>query len=114
VSEIVSFPRANAVNSGGSIVKTPLWTDRPENIRQWSVSDENSLAPEDVAKEMIELVARGDYAGGTCLEMRVQGSRILGTWNIEAPAGYGVKVSDEVKERLYAPAMEAMRKDRDL
>lgn len=54
-------------SDGSSLVRTPLWTDYPEKMKQFGYTTENSLSADDVAKSMLELVSDGKYGGGTCL-----------------------------------------------
>jgi hypothetical protein len=49
------------------IVMTPLWTDRPKIMSDYSVKDETALTPEQIADSMIELIQEGKYSGGTVL-----------------------------------------------
>jgi hypothetical protein len=94
------------------LVKTPLWTDRPEMVNQFGVTENNSLSPEDVAKYMVELITDGKYPGGACLETSIRGARVLGTWNVEAPASHGTAVTKEILEKNYKPILEIMEKER--
>ncbi|KAH8668177.1 hypothetical protein BGZ60DRAFT_505571 [Tricladium varicosporioides] len=94
------------------LVRTPLWTDYPEKMKQFGYTLENTIGPEDVASHMVNLVTNGKYPGGTCLETSVGGARELGTWNIPAPASIGTKVPDAVIEMNYKPMLEMMRKER--
>ena len=73
---------------------------------------ENSISADDVANSMVELVTDGKYGGGTCLETSVNGTRTLGTWNVEPPASHGTQVPKEAIERNYAPILEALRRER--
>ena len=75
---------------------------------------ENTISPEDVATHMIDLVTDGKYGGGTCLETSVSGSRVLGTWNIQAPASQGTRVPEAVIEANYAPILAIMKKERSV
>jgi hypothetical protein len=95
-----------------SLVRTPLWTDFPEKMKQFGYTIENSISADDVANAMVELVTDGKYEGGTCLETSVGGTRTLGTWNIEPPASNGTQVPQEAIERNYAPILAALKKER--
>ncbi|OAG43661.1 hypothetical protein AYO21_02247 [Fonsecaea monophora] len=48
-------------------VWTPLWTDRPEKMEQYSVASDLSQTPEEVAQLMLDLVQDAKYTGGTVL-----------------------------------------------
>lgn len=69
-------------------VDTPLWTaDRRERV---AFQDIESLTPDDVAKEMINLVQEGKYGGGTALEIMPNNgpkTRVIPEWNISKPEG---------------------------
>ncbi|KAH6680388.1 hypothetical protein B0J14DRAFT_578524 [Halenospora varia] len=95
-----------------ALVRTPLWTDYPEKMKQFGYTLENTIGPEDVARHMVDLVTNGKYPGGTCLETSIGGARELGTWNIPAPAFVGTKVPDAVIEMNYKPMLEMMKKER--
>ena len=105
-----------SINTGflirNSIVRTPLWTDYPEKMKQFGYTVENSITADDVANAMVELVTDGKYEGGTCLETTTQGSRVLGTWNIPPPASHGTQVPQEAIERNYAPILAVLKKER--
>jgi hypothetical protein len=94
------------------LVKTPLWTGRPEIMKQFGFTEENCIMPEAVAEAMIDLVSDEKYVGGTCLEIAVGGTRTLGTWNIEPPSGYGTQVPKEVIEANYAPILAKLQQER--
>jgi len=94
------------------MVQTPLWTDRPEKMKQFGYDPATAVTPEKVADTMIELVTNGQYAGGTCLEVSVSGSRSLGIWNIEPPKSSGTRVPQEVIDENYAPMISLMNKER--
>jgi hypothetical protein len=94
------------------IVKTPLWTDHPEKMAQFGYDEKNASSAEQVAQDMIMLVTEGKYGSGTSLESTVGGSRVLGTWNIEPPAGTGTGVPKEIMERNYRPILEKLRLER--
>jgi len=93
-------------------VRTPLWTDYPEKMKQFGYTIENSLTPDEVAKYMAELVTDGKYEGGACLEISTQGSRLLGTWNIPPPSSPGTAVPQEVIEKNRAPITAILKKER--
>ena len=69
-------------------VDTPLWSpDRRERVAFHNIE---SLSPDDVAKEMINLVQDGKYGGGTVLEIMPNNgpkTRVVPEWNIAKPEG---------------------------
>jgi NAD(P)-dependent dehydrogenase (short-subunit alcohol dehydrogenase family) len=105
-----SFTPSSPANARNSLVRTPLWTDYPEKMKQFGYTIENSITPDQVARDMVSLVTEGKYGGGTCLENSVNGTRVLGAWNIEAPDGTGTTVLKEVLDRNYPPMIEIMRR----
>jgi len=68
-------------------------------MEQFGYSTQNSITPYQVAESMLSLVTEGKYPGGTCLERNVRGTRVLGTWNIEAPIVAGTDVPKGALER---------------
>lgn len=92
-------------------VTTPLWSDHPEKMKQFGTTAENSITPEAVAVGMKNLVEEGRYPGGSCMEISSAGTRLLGTWNIAAPAALGTSVSAAILERNYRPIMATMAKE---
>jgi hypothetical protein len=70
-------------------VKTPLWTDRPDKMSQFSIQDDEALSPDDVAKGMLDLVQKGEYGGGTVLEISMAGTRVIPEWNCDPPSMKG-------------------------
>jgi len=96
------------------VVRTPLWTDRPEKVEQFGVSDANSISPEDVAKVMIEVISSGKYEGGASVETSISGTRTLGVWNIDPPPSPGTVVAKEVIDANYAPILSLLKKERHL
>lgn len=81
-------------------------------MKQFGYTNENSITPDDVAKAMVELVTDGKYAGGTCLEATIDGSRVLGVWNIDPPRYKGVQVPEEAIERNRAPITALLQRER--
>jgi hypothetical protein len=81
-------------------------------MAQFGYDENNAATPEQVARDMIMLVTEGKYGSGTCLQMSKGESRVLGTWNIEAPAGAGTKVPKEAMERNYRPILEKLKSER--
>ena len=94
------------------MVRTALWTDHPEKMKQFGYTLENSISADDFANAMIELVSDGKFGGGMCLETSVSGRRTFGTWSIESPASHGTQVPREAIERNYAPILATLKKER--
>jgi len=96
------------------MVRTPLWTDRPEKMAEFGYSVDASISAEDVANGMIKLVTDGQYPGGTSLETSNSGERTLGIWNVEAPAAIGTSVPRDFVEKNQAPIKAILNKERSL
>ncbi|KAK3710342.1 hypothetical protein LTR37_010408 [Vermiconidia calcicola] len=97
-------------------VDTPLWTsDRRERV---AFGDIQSLAPDDVAKAMVDLVQEGKYVGGTVLEiMQNDGpkTRVVPEWNIDPPqGGTTTKIDPNSNEvpKTFREMKEIMDKER--
>ncbi|EHK99954.1 putative Uncharacterized oxidoreductase [Glarea lozoyensis 74030] len=94
------------------MVATPLWLSRPDKMTQFGYDPAHTITPERVAADMYELVTDGQYGGGTCLENSAAGTRVLGTWNIEAPKSAGTKVPQSVKDVNYRSMIEIMGREK--
>ncbi|KAK2629235.1 hypothetical protein QTJ16_000055 [Diplocarpon rosae] len=96
------------------MVKTPLWTDRPDKMAQYSLEDSKSgyILPEEVAQDMVELIEDGKYESGICLETTAAGKRVLGTWDIAKPEEHMTDDFAQTIERTYGHALATMKKER--
>ncbi|RVX71585.1 hypothetical protein B0A52_03769 [Exophiala mesophila] len=94
------------------MVQTPLWTDHPEKMKQYGYDPETAVTAEAVAEAMIDLVKNGSYQGGACLEVSINGTRTLGTFNIAPPKGGGTIVPQEVRDQNYAPLIAILDSER--
>ena len=75
--------------------------------------DENlAVTPDFVAERMMDLVVKGEYGGGSSLEVSASGVRTLGTWSIPPPAGMGTRVPNEATEMSYRPLKAIIEKDK--
>lgn len=96
----------------GRLVNTPLWTARPELMKQWGYDEKRTIQPEAVAQRMIELITDGQYMGGSCMEITVAGIRVLGEWNI-APSIYSSSQRPpDVLANMHAPVRALMEKEK--
>ncbi|GAB7355208.1 hypothetical protein MBLNU459_g5762t1 [Dothideomycetes sp. NU459] len=80
--------RVNAVAPG--LIKTPLWTDHPEKMTLIDESQDQWVAPEEVAQAMLDLVEDGDLPGGTILEIGKNSRRVVPQFNNPGPKGSGL------------------------
>ena len=95
------------------MVMTPLWTDRPDKVSQFGVTDSNAQTPEHVAQLMLSLVTDEKYPGGTMLETTVAGERVLGIWNIEKPSSTErFAVTGEGLEINFEPIRRILKEER--
>jgi len=97
-------------------VDSPLWTaERRERVNFGKLE---TLAPDDVAKAMIDLVQDGKYGGGTCLEIMPNNgpkTRVIPEWNIDPPKGGSTTQIDPNSTDIpqaFMEMKEAMGKDR--
>jgi len=90
------------------VVKTPLWLDNPDKLKWVDESKDDWVTPEEVAEQMLELVVREDYVGGTVLEVGKGQARAVEILHDPGPSGSGMTVSNrgdargEVWDRLAA------------
>ena len=95
------------------LVHTPLWTDRPDIMQAFGYNEKAAVSPEFVAEKMLELIVKGEYKGGSCLEVSASTVRTLGTWDIPAPKAFGTAVPVEALESTLAPLRKKIDKDRE-
>jgi hypothetical protein len=93
-------------------VRTPLWTDYPEKMKQFGYTMENTITADTVAVSMIDLVQGAEYVGGSCMEVSSSGRRLLGTWNIPEPPAEGTSIPKEVIELNYRPVQATLQAER--
>ncbi|KAF9884218.1 hypothetical protein FE257_002209 [Aspergillus nanangensis] len=95
-----------------SFVNTPLWTDAPDRVNQYTLESAKMLAPEAVADGMVSIIENGQYGGGTLLEMNATGQRVLPEWNMSPPdIGYHWE-SEDMEQRYLAPIQNIMSRER--
>jgi hypothetical protein len=93
-------------------VRTPLWTDHPEKMKQYGYTMENTITADTVAASMLDLVQGAKYEGGSCMEVSSSGTRLLGTWNIPEPPAEGTSIPKEVIELNYKPVQAILKAER--
>lgn len=69
------------------LVNTPLFTDDKKD--QYSFHENKALTPDNVAKNMIDLIQKKEYGCGTVLELSMAGTRVVPEWNIAPPSAEG-------------------------
>jgi hypothetical protein len=97
------------------LVRTPLWTDYPEKMKQFGYTMENTIPPEAVASAMIDLITNGKYEGGTCLLLLVQRMQFSSFHSVlpKAMLTYELcSVPQAVIDANYAPILAMMKKER--
>lgn len=91
-----------------SIVKTHLWTDSDEKMARFGISDDISIPTETVADVMLDLIQQGKYPGGTVLELRRAGARVIKEWENETPEELKAELPKEFIEHNIAPLRAIM------
>ncbi|KAI9740331.1 MAG: hypothetical protein M1834_004910 [Cirrosporium novae-zelandiae] len=100
------------------IVRTPLWTSRPEVMERYGYDDSIAISSEEVAEGIAHVIEDGKYGGGTVFEMSKLGTRVIPLWNISPPGGdaenmvEGSKVPQEALDRVYQPIQAILSKER--
>ncbi|PBP15349.1 putative Uncharacterized oxidoreductase [Diplocarpon rosae] len=114
--EAVKFVKCDVTKRADleNLIATPLWTDRPDKMAQYSLEDSKSgyILPEEVAQDMVELIEDGKYESGICLETTAAGKRVLGTWDIAKPEEHMTDDFAQTIERTYGHALATMKKER--
>lgn len=80
-------------------------------MAQWSLGDTPSLAPEDIAESMLDLIQDGKYGGGTALKHDTDVKAVVQFEGAILPAEGGDQMA-AFKERLNKPIMEKMKGER--
>ncbi|KAI0476557.1 short chain dehydrogenase [Xylariaceae sp. FL0804] len=83
--------RVSAVAPG--VVKTPLWTEDPTKAALTDGNEGEFVEVTDVAKAMLQLCENPEYGDGTVLEVLVDSTRVVPTYNAPPPSGRGVALS---------------------
>ncbi|KAK8929503.1 hypothetical protein H634G_03896 [Metarhizium anisopliae BRIP 53293] len=86
--------RVTAVAPG--LVKTPIWTEHPEKLVNLDPEKDGWIAPEQVARVMVESMEKETIAGGTVLEIGRNKTRRIQVYNDAGPdfsAGGGIAAS---------------------
>lgn len=73
-----------------------------EQAKQHGMRPEDMIAPEAVAEAMLALVQDDKHKGGDRLEVTRDGTRLLGTWNIDPPSDTGTTEPIPERYALYA------------
>lgn len=98
------------------IVKTPLWTDNPDKMAQFSVTDDPAAAVsvQDVAQTMLDVIQDGKYPGGTVFKIDTDAREVVKFSEKILPPPEGKKAEDmlEVRERIVEPVRELLRGER--
>ncbi|ORY17262.1 hypothetical protein BCR34DRAFT_51119 [Clohesyomyces aquaticus] len=96
------------------LVNTPLFT--PDKVSQFSFQEQAALSPDDVAKNMLELLQEKKYKCGTVLEISLAGTRVVPEWNIAPPAGVGtgqeLNAEDVAVKAMLKPVLEKLASEK--
>lgn len=90
------------------MVKTPLWTANPENMKMVGEQDV-MLSPRELAEAMLELTESAEYPGGSVLEVLKGKTRLVGI-SSEPPSGDGSTMSN--MGLIYEDSMEILERER--
>jgi hypothetical protein len=75
--------RVNAVAPG--VVRTPLWTEHPEKLRNVDETQDAWVTPLECAEAMLQCVENDDYVGGTIIEVGKGNTRRVQVFNDPGP-----------------------------
>jgi len=81
------------------VVKSPLWSNRPDLMRQYAYSEETAITPETVATAMHDVVESKAYPGGSILQVTQEGMSIV---PLSPPYTMGTLEIGPVREILKA------------
>jgi 3-hydroxybutyrate dehydrogenase len=90
------------------MVKTPLWTANPENMKMVGEQDV-MLSPRELAEAMLELTESAEYPGGSVLEVLKGKTRLVGI-SSEPPSGEGSTMSN--MGLIYEDSMAILERER--
>ena len=91
---------------------TPLWTDRPEKMKQYMVNEARSLTPEQIADSVMELIEEGKYSGGTVMKHDVDVKEIVYPGIAEMDKSKVSPRGTEAIDNVLAPIREIMKAER--
>ncbi|CAM1508635.1 Fc.00g054830.m01.CDS01 [Cosmosporella sp. VM-42] len=75
--------RVNAVAPG--IVRTPIWTEHPEKLKNLDLSKDAWVTPQEVAEAMLGCIENKSRVGGTIIEVGAGRLREVGVYNDPGP-----------------------------
>ncbi|KAM0340146.1 hypothetical protein ACHAPU_010638 [Fusarium lateritium] len=75
--------RVNAVAPG--VVRTPLWTEHPEKMKNVDEGQDAWVTPEECAQAMLQCVENDEYVGGTIVEVGKGNTRQVQVFNDPGP-----------------------------
>ncbi|KAL7275765.1 hypothetical protein RUND412_001272 [Rhizina undulata] len=100
--------RVSAVAPG--VIRTPLWTERPEKLKMIDEGVDEWVEPEEVAEAMLHLVESDVMRGGTILEVGKGQTRVVTTYMDPGPSGPGHTVAKNyLSEREVLAILKAER-----
>lgn len=101
-----------AATNKSRFVNTPLWTDAPNRLEQYSTENAKMLTPEEVADGMLSVIQDGKYGGGSLLELSPNERRTIPEWNISPPSAMYHTESPDMVARNLAPIKRTLDKER--
>ena len=75
--------RVNAVAPG--LVRTPIWTEHPEKLKNLDLSQDAWVTPQEVAEAMLDCVENKSRVGGTIVEVGAGQTREVAVYNDPGP-----------------------------
>ena len=60
-----------------SLVKSPLWTDHPEKMEQFSYNESFAITAETAAEAMATMVQSQEYPGGSVVKVTLSGMEMI-------------------------------------
>lgn len=79
---------------------------------RFSYDEKAAVTPDYVAEKMLDLIVKGEYGSGSCLEVTKTSTSLLGTWNIPPPALDLTDLPEEFRNTLYAPYIAMIEKEK--
>lgn len=107
--QYANYPSSNH----DSFVDTPLWTNAPSKMEQFSYSPTLALTAESVAETMVQLIEESKYPGGTILQVTLEGNEAAESKQVWESARAPPDLLRAAVQKSYGPVRAILKAERD-